>query len=169
VKLGAELEKEAARLRQLLVELSRATQLLEKSEVGCCGISLSQCHLLLEVFRREGDGEASQSDLAAVLGLDLSTVQPGGGRPGPARPSEKGGQQPGPAEINLDLDGWRKGTGRKHQPEHEGIYAGNIKTDSAGKKQAVLESLGLLVEAIQKLLLSINIFPGRDLHACRQF
>lgn len=60
-------------MRQLLVALSRATQLLEKSEVGCCGISLSQCHLLLEIFRRE-EGDTSLSDLAGVLGLDLSTV-----------------------------------------------------------------------------------------------
>lgn len=64
----------AARLGQLLVELSRATQMLEKIEVGCCGISLSQCHLLLEVARRKGEGEPSLSELAALLGLDLSTI-----------------------------------------------------------------------------------------------
>lgn len=63
----------AARLCRLLAELGRVTRLVEKSEVGCCGITLSQCHLLLEVSRRE-EGETSLSDLAAALGLDLSTV-----------------------------------------------------------------------------------------------
>ncbi|MGB9904708.1 MAG: MarR family winged helix-turn-helix transcriptional regulator [Desulfotomaculales bacterium] len=67
-------EMQAAALRQLLAELSRAAQLLEKSEVGCCGITLSQCHLLLAVSGREGEGGISLSDLALVLGLDLSTV-----------------------------------------------------------------------------------------------
>lgn len=68
------MEMQAAALRQLLAELSRAAQLLEKSEVGCCGITLSQCHLLLEVSRREEEGGTSLSDLASVLRLDLSTV-----------------------------------------------------------------------------------------------
>jgi DNA-binding MarR family transcriptional regulator len=48
-------------------------QLLEKSEVGCCGITLSQCHLLLEISRRK-EGETSLTELAAALELDLSTV-----------------------------------------------------------------------------------------------
>ncbi|HHY45946.1 MAG TPA: MarR family transcriptional regulator [Firmicutes bacterium] len=61
------------RLCQLLVELVRAVQLLEKSEVGCCGVTLSQCHLLMEVSRRK-EGETSVSELAAALELDLSTV-----------------------------------------------------------------------------------------------
>ncbi|MCS5697062.1 MarR family winged helix-turn-helix transcriptional regulator [Desulfofundulus thermocisternus] len=68
-----DLEDMAARLCRLLAELGRVTRLVEKSEVGCCGITLSQCHLLLEVSRREG-GETSLSDVAAALGLDLSTV-----------------------------------------------------------------------------------------------
>ncbi|SHE28116.1 DNA-binding transcriptional regulator, MarR family [Desulfofundulus australicus DSM 11792] len=67
------MEAMAARLCRLLGELGRAMRVLEKSEVGCCGITLSQCHLLLEVSRQEG-GDASPSDLAAALGLDLSTV-----------------------------------------------------------------------------------------------
>ncbi|WP_173298878.1 MarR family winged helix-turn-helix transcriptional regulator [Thermanaeromonas sp. C210] len=60
-------------LRQLIDELAHTLQLLEKSEVGCCGITLSQCHLLLEVSRRK-EGETSLSELAAALKLDLSTV-----------------------------------------------------------------------------------------------
>ncbi|MBE3573239.1 MAG: MarR family transcriptional regulator [Moorella humiferrea] len=60
-------------LRQLIDELARTLQLVEKSEVGCCGVTLSQCHLLLEVSRRK-EGETSLSELAAALELDLSTV-----------------------------------------------------------------------------------------------
>lgn len=66
-------ELPVVRLCRLLVELVRAMQLLEKSEVGCCGVTLSQCHLLMEVSRRK-EGETSLSELATALELDLSTV-----------------------------------------------------------------------------------------------
>lgn len=66
------LEERTVRLRQLLSALTRQTQVLEKAEVGCCGITLSQCHLLLEISRwPEG---RSLSDVASALELDLSTV-----------------------------------------------------------------------------------------------
>lgn len=68
-----DLDYMAVRLYKLLVEFGRVTRLVEKSELGCCGVTMSQCHLLLEVFRR-GEGKTSLSDLAAALGLDLSTV-----------------------------------------------------------------------------------------------
>lgn len=68
-----DVELPAARLRWLLAELARAMLLLEKSESGCCGVSLSQCHLLLEVFRRGGEG-AAVGELALALSLDPSTV-----------------------------------------------------------------------------------------------
>ncbi|MBC7105119.1 MAG: MarR family transcriptional regulator, partial [Firmicutes bacterium] len=61
----------AADLRRLLDELARSMRLVEKSEVGCCGVTLSQCHVLLEVARA---GTASPGEVAASLGLDLSTV-----------------------------------------------------------------------------------------------
>lgn len=68
-----EYEVAVDRLSRLLAELVRTAQLLQKSEAGCCGISLSQCHLLLEIFQRSRGG-ASLSELAATLQLDLSTV-----------------------------------------------------------------------------------------------
>lgn len=64
-------EPTVADLRHLLDELARSMRLVEKSEVGCCGVTLSQCHMLLEVARA---GTTSLGDVAASLGLDLSTV-----------------------------------------------------------------------------------------------
>jgi len=145
-----ELEKGAARLRQLLVELSRATQLLEKSEVGCCGISLSQCHLLLEIFRRE-EGDTSLSGLAAALGLDLSTVSrvaDGLVRQGLLK-----------REVN-SLDRRRSILTLTDSGEElvESInrnmraYTQEIlKQIPPEKRPVALESLGLLVEAMQKI------------------
>jgi DNA-binding MarR family transcriptional regulator len=40
-------------------------------EAGCCGLTLAQCHTLLEVGNK---GEVSLVDLAASFGLDTSTL-----------------------------------------------------------------------------------------------
>jgi DNA-binding MarR family transcriptional regulator len=59
-------------------DFRRALRLIERelsleldSETSCCGVSLSQCHLLLEL---EIIGEVSLSGLADATGLDKSTL-----------------------------------------------------------------------------------------------
>lgn len=72
-----DLEPLAAELAQLLVELSRVTRLAQRSESGCCGLTLAQCQLLLAVAQEPAGPNApgcSQSEVAALLGLDLSTI-----------------------------------------------------------------------------------------------
>lgn len=147
----AELEKEAARLRRLLAELSRSAQLLEKSEVGCCGITLSQCHLLLEVFCREGNGETSSSDLAAVLGLDLSTVSrvvDGLVRQGLLKRDVNSLNR---RRLSLALTEGGRGLVEMINRNMEAYTQAILKQIPPEKRPAVLESLGLLVEAMQKI------------------
>ncbi|WP_054694030.1 MarR family winged helix-turn-helix transcriptional regulator [Syntrophomonas palmitatica] len=62
---------EAVRLRESVRLLIRKMGLLEKGEAACCGISLSQCHALLEINRVK---TTSVGELAEVLGLDKSTT-----------------------------------------------------------------------------------------------
>ena len=58
-------------LREQLRLLIRGLGLLQKSEASCCGITLSQCHALVEIGR---SGVLSPNDLAQALNLDKSTV-----------------------------------------------------------------------------------------------
>ena len=51
--------------------LEREVELTLASQSGCCGITVAQCHLLLEVELR---GETSVTELAAALELDKSTL-----------------------------------------------------------------------------------------------
>jgi DNA-binding MarR family transcriptional regulator len=51
--------------------LTRKLGLLEKSEASCCGVSLTQCHVLVELGRA---GSISVNYLANLLGLDKSTM-----------------------------------------------------------------------------------------------
>lgn len=58
-------------LRELLRVLIRDLGILEKSDASCCGISLAQCHAIVEIGRAE---KISLVELADILGLDKSTM-----------------------------------------------------------------------------------------------
>ena len=57
--------------RRNLRALEREVQLSMASDTGCCGVSLAQCHLLLEV---EDRGRTSITALADILELHKSTL-----------------------------------------------------------------------------------------------
>ncbi len=57
--------------RSKLREIERAVWLQDKSEALCCGVTLAQCHVILEIGTA---GELNLRDLTAQLGLDKSTL-----------------------------------------------------------------------------------------------
>jgi DNA-binding MarR family transcriptional regulator len=64
--------KESIRIfRKNLRQLEREVGYSMASETGCCGVTLAQCHLLLEVEER---GQTSITELASTLELDKSTL-----------------------------------------------------------------------------------------------
>jgi DNA-binding MarR family transcriptional regulator len=63
--------KDLSRLREYVRLLTRKLGLLEKSEASCCGVTLSQCHAIVEIGRA---GSISVNELASMLGLDKSTM-----------------------------------------------------------------------------------------------
>ncbi|MDF2887895.1 MAG: transcriptional regulator [Lacrimispora sp.] len=58
-------------LRELIRILVRDLGILEKSDASCCGVSLTQCHAIVEIGREE---RISLVDLSSLLGLDKSTM-----------------------------------------------------------------------------------------------
>lgn len=58
-------------LRELLRQLVRKLGILEKSDTNCCGVTISQCHAIVEIGRAE---EISLNELAKLLTLDKSTM-----------------------------------------------------------------------------------------------
>lgn len=58
-------------LRELIRILVRNLGVLEKSDASCCGVSLTQCHAIVEIGRKE---RLSLVELAELLGLDKSTM-----------------------------------------------------------------------------------------------
>ena len=58
-------------LRELIRILVRDLGILEKSDTSCCGVTISQCHAIVEIGRSE---EISLNELAKRLNLDKSTM-----------------------------------------------------------------------------------------------
>lgn len=58
-------------LREGLRLLVRKLGVLERGEASCCGITLSQCHTIVEIGR---SGTMSANMLTEILGVDKSTV-----------------------------------------------------------------------------------------------
>lgn len=58
-------------LRELIRILVRDVGALERNDASCCGVSLTQCHAIVEIGRKE---MISLVDLANLLGLDKSTM-----------------------------------------------------------------------------------------------
>ncbi|MPM56010.1 hypothetical protein SDC9_102808 [bioreactor metagenome] len=64
-------QHESYHLRELIRLLERKLGVLEDGEMSCCGISMAQCHALVEIGRA---GSISLVELAALLNLDNSTM-----------------------------------------------------------------------------------------------
>ncbi len=64
-------EPESQQLRELIRLLERKLGVLEDGEMACCGISMAQCHALIEIGRAK---RISLIDLATLLNLDNSTM-----------------------------------------------------------------------------------------------
>lgn len=63
--------KEAQALMHSLQSIATTLQTLDDNEKRCCGVTLAQCHALVEI----GDqGSLSLRELAGKLGLDKSTL-----------------------------------------------------------------------------------------------
>jgi DNA-binding MarR family transcriptional regulator len=58
-------------LREFIRLMERKLGILEEGEMSCCGISLAQCHALVEIGRA---GSISLVELAKLLDLDNSTM-----------------------------------------------------------------------------------------------
>ncbi len=63
--------EQARELREMTRKMARTLSLLDRDRASCCGVTLAQCHAIVEIGRL---GEATPSFLATTLRLDRSTV-----------------------------------------------------------------------------------------------
>lgn len=63
--------KDIRQFRETIKRLQRNLSWQSKSDAACCGITVAQCHALMEIGK---NSEISLVDLASTLGLDNSTL-----------------------------------------------------------------------------------------------
>jgi len=66
-----EKEEQAKALGEMIRTMARNLSLLDRDRASCCGVTLAQCHAIVEIGRAE---VATPSFLATTLRLDRSTV-----------------------------------------------------------------------------------------------
>ncbi len=62
---------DSSALREMIRILVRHLGILEKSDLNCCGVTLAQCHAIVEIGRKR---KINLNDLADLLGVDKSTM-----------------------------------------------------------------------------------------------
>lgn len=65
------LSKNSKQLREMIRILERKLGILEESRFSCCGITISQCHALVEIGRAKN---IALNELAELLNLENSTM-----------------------------------------------------------------------------------------------
>lgn len=132
-------------MRELIRILVRNLGVLEKSDASCCGVSIAQCHAIVEIGRTN---EISLNELAELLTLDKSTMSrtinnlvesglvirelhPEDRRYITIKLTEKGNQ------VYKNTEGSMR--------DYYGKIFGSIPEDS---REQVLESLKLLIDAV---------------------
>lgn len=138
---------DARQLREIIRMLERKLGILEESEFSCCGVTMAQCHALVEIGRA---GSISLNELAGLLNLENSTMSR----------TVNNLVTNGIAERNIDPQDRRyvtialTKTGYKlYKSIEEGMNGYFEKVYGAipeEKRQQVMESLEVLVEAIAK-------------------
>lgn len=134
----------ARQLRENVRLLTRRLGLLEKSEASCCGVTLAQCHALVEIGRA---GSLALGDLADILCLDKSTVSRS------VDTLVEGGlvlRRPDPADrrcLALSLTDRGEETRADIENRMESYFTGIIANLPAADRDRIIDSLQLLARA----------------------
>lgn len=140
--------REVVQFRERIRLLERRLGLLEQYQSECCGLSLSQCHALVEIGRAS---PLSLGDLAQRLGLDKSTT---------SRvvdslvTSRKVKREEHPADrrvIQLSLTDAGKATFENIEQEMNRQYREVLSAIPEEKRAQVLESLEVLLEVLPNI------------------
>lgn len=132
-------------LRELIRLMERKLGVLEDGEMSCCGISLAQCHALIEIGRA---GSISLVDLSDLLNLDNSTMSRTVNNLVNSGMAERAPDPDDRRYVTIKLTAQGAGTFREIE-ENMNAYFENIYAAIPEDKRAqVLESLQLLLRAI---------------------
>lgn len=132
--------------RELVRSLERKLGYLEE-EMNCCGVSMAQCHALVEIGRA---GEISLSELSKLLNLDSSTLSRTVNNLVNNAMVERQLDPQDRRYVTISLTPEGKAVFEEIETKMEGYYKKIYEAIPAEKQEQVLESLKILLEAISE-------------------
>jgi DNA-binding MarR family transcriptional regulator len=141
---GSDVRAFRADLRRLEREIGRALE----AQTGCCGVTVAQCHILLEV---EAAGAPGITDLVVALDLDKSTLS----RTVDAMcrhgwlSRERDPENRRKLVLGLTRDG--RARAKAINDLCDRLYGCLIDAIPASKRRMVLECVGIVAEAMRRI------------------
>jgi DNA-binding MarR family transcriptional regulator len=139
--------KNYVQLRELVGSLAAKLGLLEEVELSCCGVTLAQCQTLVEIGRA---GSISLGDLSTRMNLDNSTLSRTVNN---LVTKEYCVRDPDPQDrryVVIRLTDAGAALFQNIEQGMNGYYEAIFEAIPKGKREQVLESMGLLLEAVAK-------------------
>lgn len=133
-------------LREQLRILVRNLGILEKSDASCCGVTIAQCHALVEIGRTQ---KISLIELADLLGLDKSTMSRTINNLVDAGLVKREIDSENRRYISIQLTDKGTEVFKSIEDSMRGYYSTIYKSIPEDKRMQVLESLEILVKSIK--------------------
>lgn len=140
-------EKGSEILRELIRIVVRHLGILEKNDATCCGVSLAQCHAIVEIGRND---KVSLGDLANTLGLDKSTMSRTTNNLVESELVNRDLDQENRRYVNIQLTEKGQTVFKTIEESMSEYYEGIFNMIPEEKRVQVLESLIILKEAVEK-------------------
>lgn len=133
-------------LQELLRVLVRNLSILEKSDASCCGVTITQCHAILEIGR---SGKISLVELADLLGVDKSTMSRTVNNLVESDFAIRESDAENRRYVIIQLTENGKSVFQNIEESMESYYKGIFGSIPEDKRSQVLESLQLLADAVK--------------------
>ena len=134
-------------LRELIRVLVRNLGILEKSDASCCGVTIAQCHAIVEIGRAK---RIALIDLADLLGLDKSTMSRTINNLVEAGLAVRDLDAEDRRYVTIQLTDSGKNVFESTEESMGTYYKSIFSSISVDKREQVLESLQLLTDAVKE-------------------
>lgn len=146
---GDEMTKQGSQnLRELIRVLIRNLGVLEKGDASCCGVTITQCHAIAEIGRKE---RISLIDLADLLCVDKSTMSRTIDNLVEAELAVRDLDQENRRYVTIQLTDDGQSVFRNIEDSMALYFTSILEEIPEEKRDQVFESLRLLTEAAQKV------------------
>ncbi len=142
------IEQGSQNLRELIRVLIRNLGVLEKGDASCCGVTITQCHAIAEIGRKE---KISLIDLADMLCVDKSTMSRTIDNLVEAELVVRDLDQENRRYVTIKLSEDGQNVFRNIEESMAAYFTSILEEIPEDKREQVFESLRLVTEAAQKV------------------